>query len=207
MPAMKAPNAKLRPASSVIQAKPNVTKSRFKTNNSSLLRLATNVNHQRMAFWPPVMSKVIKTAALPAASSKDHSMPSAGAPNAGIITIKGTTAKSWNSNTPITRLPCSDSSSKRSASNLTTIAVLLIAMALAKVKAVCHSICQSVGAMVLTNKENKVTMNRVRTTCNRPKPKTCWRMERNLGKLNSSPMTNIRNTTPNSAKCLTPAEF
>ena len=51
------------------------------------------------------------------------------APRAGISTSSGTTARSWNSSTPITRLPCSDSSSRRSDISLTTMAVLLMAIA------------------------------------------------------------------------------
>jgi hypothetical protein len=41
MPAMNAPSARLRPASSVSQARPSVISSRFSTNSSSLLRRAT----------------------------------------------------------------------------------------------------------------------------------------------------------------------
>ena len=94
MPAMKAPSARLRPAISVIQARPSVTSNRFSTNSSSLLRRATKVSHQRITRCPPVMSKVIKTVALSAAISKAVSISSAGALRAGIITISGTTAKS-----------------------------------------------------------------------------------------------------------------
>ena len=95
----------------------------------------------------------------------------------------------------------------RSATSLITMAVLLMAMALDNTKAVCHSIFQRVGAKVATNKENTVTMTRVNTTCNKPRPNTCFRIDRNLGRLNSSPITNIKKTTPNSARCLTPLEF
>ncbi len=45
----------------------------------------------------------------------------------------------------------------------------------------------------------------VSTTCDSPSPKTSVRMPRSLGRLNSSPIANIRNTTPNSARFLTPA--
>ena len=38
------------------------------------------------------------------------------------------------------------------------------------------------------------------STCDRPSPNTCVRMARSLDRLNSSPITNIRNTTPNSAR-------
>ena len=94
MPAMKAPSARLKPAISVIQASPKVTNSKLSTNSSSLLRRATKVNHQRMTRWPPVISNVIKTVALPAANSKADHISSAGACKAGIMTIRGTTAKS-----------------------------------------------------------------------------------------------------------------
>jgi hypothetical protein len=43
----------------------------------------------------------------------------------------------------------------------------------------------------------------VSTTCPSPRPNTSLRMRMSLGMLNSSPMTNIKNTTPNSAKCST----
>ena len=40
----------------------------------------------------------------------------------------------------------------------------------------------------------------VTRTCISPRPNTICRMLRSLGRLNSSPITNIRNTTPNSAR-------
>ncbi len=40
----------------------------------------------------------------------------------------------------------------------------------------------------------------VSTTCAPPKPNTVMRMVIRRGRLNSSPMENIRNTTPNSAR-------
>ena len=40
----------------------------------------------------------------------------------------------------------------------------------------------------------------VSATWLRPRPKTSLRMLLSLGRLNSSPMTNIRKTTPNSAR-------
>ena len=46
----------------------------------------------------------------------------------------------------------------------------------------------------------------VNTTCDRPSPNTSRRIARSLCRLNSSPMTNIRNTTPNSARYFTAAE-
>ena len=91
---MNAPKAKLSPANSVSHAKPKVTSNRFKTNNSSLLRLATSVSHQRMMRCPPVKSRVISTTALKPAIAKAVISASGFASNAGISTSKGTTAKS-----------------------------------------------------------------------------------------------------------------
>ena len=204
---MKAPSARLRPASSVSQASPSVTSSRLSTNSSSLLRRATRVSHQRIRRCPPVSSSVISSAALSPASSKAEKSASGRDPSAGISTSSGTTARSWNSSTPTTRLPCSDSSSSRSAISLMTMAVLLMAMAPDSASAVCHCICHRVGARLAKNREASVTITRVSTTCSRPSPNTCRRMARSLGRLNSRPMTNIRNTTPNSARCRTPSEF
>ena len=140
MPAMKAPSAKLKPANSVNQAKPRVMKSRLSTNNSSLLRRATRVNHQRITWRPPTSNTVISTLAFRAAMPSACTKCSPDAPSAGISTRSGTTAKSWNSKIPITRLPCSDSISIRSVISLTTMAVLLIANALDSAKEVCQLI-------------------------------------------------------------------
>ncbi len=46
----------------------------------------------------------------------------------------------------------------------------------------------------------------VNVTCDKPRPKTSERIARSFGKLNSRPMTNIRKTTPNSARYCTAAE-
>ena len=53
MPAMNAPSARLRPASSVSQARPSVTSSTFRMKSSSLRRRATSVSHQRITRGPP----------------------------------------------------------------------------------------------------------------------------------------------------------
>ena len=200
IPAMKAPKAKLSPASSVNQASPKVTNNTLSTNNSSVCRRATSSNHQRIKRWPPVSNNVMSTVALTTARPKAEINCSGGASSAGIRTKKGTTAKSWNSKTPNTRLPCSESSSKRSDMSLITMAELLMDKAPAKVNAVCQLMPQSVGAMVFRNTEKPVTKTTVKATCQNPKPNTKRCIDLNLGKLNSRPMTNIKKTTPNSAK-------
>jgi hypothetical protein len=63
-------------------------------------------------------------------------------PSAGISTSSGTTARSWNSSTPMTRRPCSLSSSSRSAISLTTMAVDDMAMAPPSTTAPCHDMRQ-----------------------------------------------------------------
>ena len=63
------------------------------------------------------------------------------------------------------------------------------------------------GTTSAKNKEPSVPSATVSSTCSSPKPKTYWRMVRSLGKLNSSPMTNIKNTTPNSPRWRTSAAF
>ena len=164
MPATNAPSAKLSPAISVNQANPNVINSTFKTKSSSVCRRATNSSHHRISRWPPVSNKVIKTVAFSAASNKAGINCSAGALSAGISTSNGTTAKSWNSSTPTTRLPCSVSNSKLSDMSLITMAVLLIANAPANAIAVCQLICHKVGAMLFKNSEAMVMNTMVSTT-------------------------------------------
>ncbi|MDT4877213.1 hypothetical protein FQZ97_1127160 [compost metagenome] len=125
---------------------------------------------------------------------------SGAAPSAGIRTSSGTTAKSWNSRMPTTRLPCSDSSSSRSATILITMAVLLIAMMPPSAIAICQDTFHQVGSNRAMTSEAAEVISKVSTTWDRPSPNTWRRIARSLGRLNSSPITNIRNTTPNSAR-------
>ena len=203
MPARNAPSARDRPACSVSQARPSVTSSRFSTNSSSLLRRATSVSHQRITFWPPTSSTVSSAMALSAAHASELSMSCADVASAGISTSSGTTARSWNSSTPMTRRPCSLSSSSRSAISLTTMAVLLIASAPPSATALCQPRPQrwpmkampQAMAMLPSTAASIVT-----ATWLSPSPNTTRCMLLSLGRLNSSPITNIRNTTPNSAR-------
>ena len=142
-------------------------------------------------------------------NAKPNALASAsgGAPSAGISTSSGTTARSWNSSTPITRLPCSLSSSRRSAISLTTMAVLLMVSAPDSASAVCQPSRQAGGSCVAITSAPTVAMVIVSSTCSRPSPNTCLRIARSLGRLNSSPITNMRNTTPNSPRCWMPSVF
>jgi hypothetical protein len=77
-------------------------------------------------------------AAFSVATASSRSSTSGVEPSAGMITSSGTTARSWNRSTAMTRRPCSLSSSRRSAISLTTIAVELIASAAPSAIALCQ---------------------------------------------------------------------
>ena len=88
------------------------------------------------------------------------------------------------------------------------MAVLDMAIAPPSTTAPCQPICHGVpvNEKAHTSKACPSSVPAiVNTTCDRPSPKTSERMLRSLGRLNSSPMTNIRKTTPNSARYLMPA--
>ena len=101
----------------------------------------------------------------------------------------------------MTRLPCSVSSSSRSAISFTTIAVLLMASTPDRASVPCQDKCHKSGQNQRKPSSTRVLSTMVSPTCSAPSPNTWRRMVRSLGRLNSSPMTNIRNTTPNSARC------
>ena len=61
-------------------------------------------------------------------------------------------------------------------------------------------LAQKLGIMVAISKVARVPSNMVSATWNRPSPNTWRRIERNLARLNSRPITNIRKTTPNSPR-------
>ena len=138
MPATNAPSASDSPASSVTAARPSVTPSRLSMNSSSLLRREMAVRNHFITFCPPDSSTASTTTALMMAGTSVLNRSRVSPPSAGMITSSGTTARSWNSSTPITRRPCSLSSSSRSAISLTTSAVLDIAIALPSTAAACQ---------------------------------------------------------------------
>ena len=87
--------------------------------------------------------------------------------------------------------------------SLTMMAVLDMAMAPPSTTAPFQSSSQ--GRVVKENSHSSrkwpaTAPMTVSPTCDNPRPKTSVRMLRSLGRLNSSPRTNIRNTTPNSAR-------
>ncbi len=171
--------------------------------SSSLFRRTTNVSHQRITARPPTSNTASRALALSAAIASSRNSCSGDEPSAGMRTRSGTTARSWNSRTAITRRPCSLSSSRRSAIILTTIAVELIASAAPSASAPCQPSPQARPLAAAT--EIKAALpataaNIVSTTWLRPRPKTNRRMLCSFGRLNSRPMTNIKKTMPNSAR-------
>ena len=204
---MKAPSAKLRPARSVSQASPSVISSRLSMNSSSLLRRTTRVSHQRMTPCPPVSSTVTRTVALSSARPRAPSRCSGDEPSAGTSTRSGTTARSWNSKMPITLRPCSLSISARSDISFTTMAVLLMDNTPASAKAVCQPTSHTPPNHCASSSVPPNPTAMVTATCSRPSPNTWARIARNFGRLNSRPMANIRNTTPNSPRWRTLSEL
>ena len=69
-----------------------------------------------------------------------------------------------------------------------------------RASAVYQSIFHHTGNSQSSMSEPIVASTMVRPTCEKPSPKTSLCIARSLGRLNSSPMTNIRKTTPNSAR-------
>jgi hypothetical protein len=80
------------------------------------------------------------------------------------------------------------------------MAVLLMASALDSARAVCQPSPRLRGRKPTSTKVTSVAASMVMATCSNPSPNTWLRMARSLLRLNSSPITNIRNTTPNSPR-------
>ncbi len=106
--------------------------------------------------------------------------------------ISGTTARSWNSSTPMIFWPWGVLNSARSTSILLTIAVEDIASTPPSARPARQSSPK--------NSEESMTSRMVATTWAVPRPNTRRCMLCNRARLNSRPMLNIRNTTPNSAR-------
>ena len=123
----------------------------------------------------------------------------AGCPRAGITISKGTTIRSWASNTPITSRPWGAWSSRRSTSNLDSTAVDDIATAPPSAKPGCQESPANIAS--------PVTTAIVTSTCAIPKPNTVLRIVNRRATENSNPIENIRKTTPNSAKVLAAFTF
>ena len=200
MPATKAPSASDSPACSVIHASPSVISSTLRMNNSCERRRATMCSHRRSSHCPPTSSSVRMTVAFSSASPSALARCSGSLVSAGTITSSGTTARSWNSRMPTMRRPCSESSSRRSASSFITIAVELMASAPPSAKAAGSESANTSEKNRWITQPSAITAKMVSSTCAPPRPNTMRRMLRRRGSENSRPIENIRNTTPNSAR-------
>ena len=200
MPATNAPSARDSPACSVIHAAPRVIRSRLSMNSSCERRLTTMVNQPRIRRWPTNSSKVNTITAFTPAQARVSASASGRWPSDGIMISSGTTARSWNSRMPMILRPCSLSSSSRSVSILTTMAVDDMASAPPSANAPCQLICKWAGSWLAMSQPNSKVAMMVNATCASPRPNTMPRIASSLGSENSSPIENIRNTTPNSAR-------
>src|SRR5256714_9113371 len=146
-----------------------------------------------MSFCPTKSSTTSTTAALASAIPRrcaSSPLPSA---IAGITISKGISARSWKSSPPTMSRPWGVSSCMRSARMRRTIAVDGMAIAPPTTRAACQGAPTSDAAAS--------TATSVSRTWEKPSPNTARRSWNSLGRLNSSPIENIRNTTPNSARC------
>src|SRR5471032_1091586 len=185
MPAMNAPSASERPNFSVMNAAPSVTSSRFSMNNSCERRRATILNQRVMNFWPMNSSTVNATTILTAGSmSQNASSFEFPLPNAAMMISNGTTARSWNSNTPKMFRPCSDSSSSRSASIFETMAVDDIDNAPPSAMLASHDMSVQKWAIQPNSSASAI----VPATWLAPRPNTIRRIDRSFDNENSSPI-------------------
>ena len=168
--------------------------STFSMKSSGERARATTWNHARIGVCPKNRISASATAALSPAAASAHASSGPGLPSEGRTIRNATTARSWNSRMPMTSRPCGVASSIRSASIFDTIAVELIASAPPSANPVCQPNPSSGSAIVAPTV--------VIATCARPSPNTVRRIAFNCGRLNSSPIENIRKTMPNSARWL-----
>ncbi|MNM90497.1 hypothetical protein D3C81_1027620 [compost metagenome] len=198
MPAMNAPSAIDRPSRSVSAAMPSVTSSRFSMNSSCERRAATMWNQRLIRRCPRKKIAPSATTILTVASPSAITRSPGSRDSAGITISSGTTARSWNSRMLMMLRPCSLSSSMRSDSIFETIAVDDIASAPPSATEACHDS----GKSQLKAQLAGTTASIDSTTCEPPSPNTRRFIDCSLLRLNSSPIENIRNTTPNSARYL-----
>ena len=92
-------------------------------NSSAERRRATMWNQPRIRRWPKNRISDSTTAAFSAAMASVSAIASGACDSAGTMISSGTTARSWNSSTPMISRPCLVSICMRSASILTTSAV------------------------------------------------------------------------------------
>src|SRR5204863_335720 len=147
---------------------------------------ATTPNQARMSRGPARITTASTSAAFANASAMARPISSVGRPSAGTRIKPGTTARSWNSSTPMISLPCALSSSSRSTSRRETTAVEDIAAAPPRTMPACQ---------LAPNATQMPTPNAiVRPNCAAPSPNTTRRITTRSRRLTSSPNEHPRNT-------------
>ena len=127
MPPRKAPSARERPAREVSQAVP-MQSVRMASRKTSRLRLAST-KRSTVGTTPRAITMTATTTpaalarARPTSASASAPPPAAG-PSRGTMSTIGTTHRSWKMSVPTMKRPCGASSSCRSASVRSTMAVL-----------------------------------------------------------------------------------
>mmetsp|Transcript_2577 Transcript_2577/g.7681 ORF Transcript_2577/g.7681 Transcript_2577/m.7681 type:complete len:294 (-) Transcript_2577:1468-2349(-) len=203
-PARKAPSARESPAAWVSTEVPSTTSSVVAANTSLFLRALMRRYSGRTTSRPPAVMPPMHSTAFTAATprallmvAKPTAAPSWGA-SRGMSISSTTTARSWNSSTLKAARPCRDPVSARSAS--TCMATAVEDRARPPPKMMAPGPCTAASPDTVAAISAVVTM-----TWRPPRPNTNLCMERRRSRDSSSPMLNSRNTTPSSARCLTPS--
>ena len=190
-PARKAPSAIDMPACSVAQPVPSATKIEVAANSSGFRVPAISRKTSRTMNRPTNAITASTTTAFTAARPSTCGSPSTAPASSGSSTRNGTTARSWNSKTPIEARPCRAVTSPRSTRCCRTAAVEDSASAPPSTKA-------ATAPPPMASAINPMTSD-VSATWARPNPKMKRRMAINRAQGRSSPTANSRKTTPNSA--------
>ncbi len=195
-PAMKAPSAIDRPLTAATALVPISTNRQAAMKNSVERVAATRWNSGRSTSRPRPTMAAMASAAGASVQSRPGTAPPASrlarneAPNR-----RGATARSWNSSTAKAVRPAPEFSRLRSASSGITIAVEDRASVPPSSAATATGTPMPIPAAIRTSPDTP--------TCNGPSPNTSRRRADRRSNDSSSPIMNIRNTTPNSATAAT----
>ena len=198
-PATKAPSAIDRPLAAATSAVPTTTSRQAAMNSSGLRVWATSWNSGRSATRPTTTIATRATTACRSANARPFSSPAppAALSSAAIVNSTGAMARSWNSRIEKLSRPVGECSRFCPARIGMTIAVEESASAM-------PAIAAGPAASPSTYPRPPIA-SADRMTWPAPSPNTSRRRVRRRSNESSSPMTNIRNTTPNSARWPTSA--
>lgn len=193
MPARKAPSAMESPIHWVREAASNATSRALSTKSSSERARATSKNSMGSSHFPTASSTESANNPLreAQATSASRAQPcTSGWARMGIITSRGTTARSWNSSTLTPSWARRVWSCLSSPSCLITTAV--------EESARVPDTTSAWARLSPHHQPSPKNSSEVSSTCRLPTPSTSLRMASRRGRENSSPRENIRNTMPSS---------